>query len=70
LPGVNPIELLVLVAATNTITAGPFPTVTMLVSSDRAIIGEHVNGSPAGSAGLRESSRRSPAVALFATCGL
>jgi hypothetical protein len=28
----------------------------MLVSPDRTIIGEHVNGSPAGSSGLRESS--------------
>jgi hypothetical protein len=50
------IKPLVLVAVINGITAGPFPIVTMLVSSDRTITGEHINGSPAGSAGLREPS--------------
>jgi hypothetical protein len=45
--GVNPIKLPVRVAIINDITAGPFLIVTMLVSPDRKIIGEHVNGSPA-----------------------
>jgi NRAMP (natural resistance-associated macrophage protein)-like metal ion transporter len=41
---VNPITLLVLVAVINGIAAAPFLAVTMLVSSDRAIMGTYVNG--------------------------
>ena len=40
----NPIKLLILVAVINGVTAGPFLIITMLVSSDRKITGEHVNG--------------------------
>jgi NRAMP (natural resistance-associated macrophage protein)-like metal ion transporter len=41
---VNPITLLVLVAVINGIAAAPFLAVTMLVSSDQAIMGGYVNG--------------------------
>jgi len=41
---VNPIKLLVLVAIINGVAAAPFLVITMLVSSDRRIMGEHVNG--------------------------
>jgi NRAMP (natural resistance-associated macrophage protein)-like metal ion transporter len=41
---VNPITLLVFVAVINGVAAAPFLAVTMLVSSDRAIMGTYVNG--------------------------
>jgi Mn2+/Fe2+ NRAMP family transporter len=41
---VNPITLLVFVAIINGVAAGPFLAVTMLVSSDRRIMGTYVNG--------------------------
>jgi Mn2+/Fe2+ NRAMP family transporter len=41
---VNPITLLVFVAVINGVAAGPFLAVTMLVSSDRRIMGTYVNG--------------------------
>jgi hypothetical protein len=44
LASVNPIKLLVLVAVINGVTAGPFLIVVMRVSSDRAIMGESING--------------------------
>jgi Mn2+/Fe2+ NRAMP family transporter len=41
---VNPITLLVFVAVINGVAAAPFLAVTMLVSSDRSIMGAYVNG--------------------------
>jgi NRAMP (natural resistance-associated macrophage protein)-like metal ion transporter len=41
---VNPITLLVFVAVINGVAAAPFLAVTMLVSSDRGIMGTYVNG--------------------------
>jgi NRAMP (natural resistance-associated macrophage protein)-like metal ion transporter len=41
---VNPITLLVFVAVINGVAAAPFLAVTMLVSSDRRIMGTYVNG--------------------------
>lgn len=41
---VNPVTLLVFVAVINGVAAAPFLAVTMLVSSDRNIMGNYVNG--------------------------
>ena len=69
--GVNPIKLLVLVAVINGVTAAPFLVVTMLVSSDRTIMGEHVNGALARSLGWTATLRMTiAAIALFATGGV
>ena len=68
--GVNPIKLLILVAVINGVTAGPFLIVTMLVSSDRKIMGENVNGALARSLGWATTVLMLlAAVALFATGG-
>lgn len=42
--GLNPISLLVVVAAINGIAAAPFLAVVMLISDDRTIMGDHANG--------------------------
>jgi Mn2+/Fe2+ NRAMP family transporter len=69
--GVNPIKLLILVAVINGVTAGPFLIVTMLVSSDRRIMGENVNGALARWLGWTTTVLMLiAAVALFATGGL
>ena len=69
--GVNPIKLLILVAVINGVTAGPFLIVTMLVSSDRKIMGEHVNGRLAHWLGWTTTAvMLIAAVALFATGGV
>lgn len=69
--GVNPIKLLVPVAVINGVTAGPFLIVTMLVSSDRTIMGEHVNGALARWLGWTTTVLMLLAAgALFATGGL
>jgi NRAMP (natural resistance-associated macrophage protein)-like metal ion transporter len=69
--GVNPIKLLILVAVINGVTAGPFLIVTMLVSSDRKIMGDNVNGALARSLGWATTFLMLlAAVALFATGGL
>ena len=68
---VNPITLLVFVAVVNGIAAGPFIVVTMLVSSDRTIMGEYVNGSMAKILGwLTAGLMVLAAGALFATGGV
>jgi len=41
---INPITLLVFVAVVNGIAAAPFLVVTMLVASDRGIMGDYANG--------------------------
>ena len=69
--GVNPIKLLILVAVINGVTAGPFLIVTMLISSDRTIMGENVNGALARWLGWATTVLMLlAAVALFATGGL
>jgi NRAMP (natural resistance-associated macrophage protein)-like metal ion transporter len=69
--GVNPIKLLILVAIINGVTAGPFLIVTMLVSSDRKIMGEYVNGRLARWLGWTATVLMlGAAVALFATGGV
>ena len=69
--GVNPIKLLVLVAVINGIAAAPFLIVTMLISSDRSIMGEHVNGPLARFLGWTATLVMAvAAIALFATGGL
>ena len=69
--GVNPIKLLILVAVINGVTAGPFLIVTMLVSSDRKIMGENVNHALARWLGWTTTVLMLlAAVALFATGGL
>jgi NRAMP (natural resistance-associated macrophage protein)-like metal ion transporter len=66
--GVNPIKLLILVAVINGVTAGPFLIVTMLVSSDRKIMGESVNGKLSRTLGwITTVLMLLAAVALFAT---
>jgi NRAMP (natural resistance-associated macrophage protein)-like metal ion transporter len=42
--GINPLHLLVFVAIVNGVAAAPFLVVVMLVSADRSIMGEYVNG--------------------------
>ena len=67
----NPIKLLILVAVINGVTAGPFLIVTMLISSDRKIMGENVNGALARWLGWATTALMLlAAVALFATGGL
>jgi len=67
---VNPIKLLVLVAVINGVTAGPFLIVVMRVSSDRAIMGESINGALARGLGWATTGLMLiAAVALFATGG-
>jgi Mn2+/Fe2+ NRAMP family transporter len=69
--GVNPIKLLVLVAVINGVTAGPFLIVVMRVSSDRAIMGESINGALARWLGWATTALMLiAAVALFATGGV
>jgi Mn2+/Fe2+ NRAMP family transporter len=46
--GIDPIELLVFVAVINGVAAAPFLLIVMLVSGDRAIMGEQVNRRLAG----------------------
>ena len=68
---VNPIKLLVFVAVLNGLAAAPFIVITMLVSSDRAIMGEYRNGKAAMSLGwLTALLMAGAAVALFATGGV
>ena len=69
--GVNPIKLLIFVAVINGVTAAPFLIVTMLISSDRTIMGEHVNGPLARALGWTTTVLMLlAAIALFATGGL
>jgi len=45
--GVNPIRLLVVVAVINGVAAAPFLVLVMMISSDRNIMGDYVNGKAA-----------------------
>lgn len=67
----NPIKLLVFVAIINGVAAAPFLMVTMVVSSDQSIMGEHVNGKVASFLGwFTAALMGAGAIALFATGGL
>ncbi len=66
-----PITLLVFVAVLNGVMAAPFFIVTMFVSSDRAIMGEYVNGRAGKILGwLTAVLMAAAAIALFATGGV
>jgi len=68
---VNPIKLLVFVAVLNGVAAAPFIIVTMLVSSDRTIMGQYVNGRAAKFLGwITAVLMAVAAIALFATGGV
>jgi Mn2+/Fe2+ NRAMP family transporter len=68
---VNPIKLLVFVAVVNGGAAAPFIIVTMLVSSNRTIMGEYVNGRAAKILGwITALLMAAAAIALFATGGV
>jgi len=68
---VNPITLLVFVAVLNGVVAAPFLVVVMLVSSDRQIMGENVNGKLARVIGWATTALMAAgAIAFFATGGL
>ena len=47
LVGVNPIKLLVIVAVINGVAAAPFLFIVMLISNDKKLMGEYVNGTAA-----------------------
>lgn len=65
---VNPIKLLVFVAVVNGVAAAPFLIVTMLISSNRTIMGEHANGKVAWILGWATALLMTiAAIALFAT---
>jgi Mn2+/Fe2+ NRAMP family transporter len=67
---VNPITLLVFVAVVNGVAAAPFIVVTMLISSNRTIMGEYVNGRAAKILGwLTATLMAAAAVAPFAAGG-
>jgi Mn2+/Fe2+ NRAMP family transporter len=68
---VNPITLLVFVAVVNGVVAAPFLVVVMLVSSDRKIMGEDVNGKAARVLGWTSTAvMAAGAIAFFVTGGL
>ena len=70
LAGLDPIKLLVLVAVVNGVAAAPFLVIVMLVSNDRELMGEHVNGQAARTLGwLATALMAAAALALFATGG-
>jgi NRAMP (natural resistance-associated macrophage protein)-like metal ion transporter len=65
---INPIKLLVFVAVVNGVAAAPFIVVTMLISSNRSIMGDHVNGRAAKILGwLAAGLMALAAIALFVT---
>jgi Mn2+/Fe2+ NRAMP family transporter len=68
---INPIKLLVFVAIVNGVTAAPFLIVTMLVASDKTIMGKHANGKVAQFLGWTTVALMGVgAIALFATGGV
>ena len=68
---VNPITLLVFVAVVNGLAAAPFIVVTMLISSNKTIMGEYRNGRAAKILGwLTAALMAVAAVALFVTGGI
>jgi Mn2+/Fe2+ NRAMP family transporter len=68
--GVNPIRLLVFVAAMNGVAAAPFLVLVMLISSDRKIMGHYVNGKLARAVGWSTAAlMTAAAIILFAFAG-
>jgi Mn2+/Fe2+ NRAMP family transporter len=68
--GFDPIRLLVFVAVVNGVIAAPFLLIVMLVSNNRAIMGEHVNNRTARTLGWAATALMTvAAIALFATGG-
>jgi NRAMP (natural resistance-associated macrophage protein)-like metal ion transporter len=69
--GINPIRLLVLVAALNGVAAAPFLVLVMIVSGNRAIMKDSVNGKLAKVIGwITVLLMAAAAVAFFATGGV
>jgi NRAMP (natural resistance-associated macrophage protein)-like metal ion transporter len=67
LVGVNPFRLLVFVAAINGVAAAPFLVLVMLISNDRAIMGDYINGKLARTLGWTTTGlMTAAAVVLFA----
>ena len=65
--GINPIRLLVLVAALNGVAAAPFLLIVMLISNDKEIMGEYRNGKLARTLGWATTALMTvAAVILFA----
>ena len=68
--GVNPIRLLVFVAAINGVAAAPFLVLVMLIAGDKKIMGDYVNGKLARVVGWSTAALMSAAaVVLFAFAG-
>jgi hypothetical protein len=64
---VNPIPLLVLVAALNGVAAAPFLLIVMLISNDKEIMGDYINGKLARTLGWATTAlMTAAAVILFA----
>jgi len=67
LVGVNPIKLLVIVAVINGVAAAPFLVIVMLISNDRKLMGEYVNGKLARATGWGTTALMTlAAIVLFA----
>jgi NRAMP (natural resistance-associated macrophage protein)-like metal ion transporter len=65
--GVNPIRLLVLVAVINGVAAAPFLVLVMLISNDKKIMGDYVNGKLARTLGWATAAlMAAAAIILFA----
>jgi len=68
--GVNPIRLLVLVAAINGVAAAPFLILVMLIAGDTKIMGDYVNGKLARVVGWSTAALMTgAAIVLFAFAG-
>jgi NRAMP (natural resistance-associated macrophage protein)-like metal ion transporter len=70
LVGVNPIKLLIFVAALNGVAAAPFLLLVMLISNNKKIMGDYINGKLARTLGWATTALMSAAaVILFAFAG-
>jgi Mn2+/Fe2+ NRAMP family transporter len=70
LVGVNPIRLLVFVAAMNGVAAAPFLVVVMLIAGDTKIMGDYVTGKFARVVGWSTAAlMTAAAIVLFAFAG-
>jgi NRAMP (natural resistance-associated macrophage protein)-like metal ion transporter len=68
--GINPIRLLVLVAVINGVAAAPFLVLVMLISDDKSLMGNYVNGRLARTLGWTTTALMTvAAVVLFAFAG-
>jgi len=67
---INPIRLLVFVAVINGVAAAPFLVLVMVISDDRTIMGDYVNGRLARGLGWATTALMTlAAVVLFAFAG-